>query len=305
VNTLPRYFAGANGELELVDYPGCFVWYELLTTDVPASKAFYRSVIGWEAQDVSTPSLSYSLFVAETVPVCGVMELPEEGVKAGARPRWMGYVGVDDVHATTERIKRLGGTVYVPPTSTNIGLISVVTDPQMVTFGLVSRLKLGREQAAESSKPGHFGWHELLAQDWKKSFAFYGQIFGWQEANNEISDGDFYHPFSANGLKIGGIFTRHPTDPPPFWLLYLNVEDFDLAAERVIAGGGEVFINPQEMPGGISIARCADAQGAAFAIQGRRRDSVRLGWSTEWSGFSSRGRLLAQRRRQLPPDPES
>jgi uncharacterized protein len=300
-----RYFAGANGEFELVDYPGCFAWYELMTTDVPASKAFYRSVLGWEAQDVSTPGRSYSMFAAETVPVCGLMELPEEGLKMGARPRWMGYVGVDDVHATTERIKRLGGVVYVPPTKTNIGFISVVADPQGATFALVDGLKLGREQAAESGKPGHVGWHELLAEDWGKSFAFYSQIFGWQEANSEISDGDIYHPFSACGLTMGGIFTRHPTDPPPFWLLYFNVEDLDAAAERVIAGGGRVFINPQEMLGGTSIARCADPQGAAFALEGRRGHSVKLGWSTEWSGLSSRGRLVAQKPRELPPDPES
>ena len=34
----------------------------------------------------------------------------------GAQPRWMGYVGVDDVDAATDQLKRLGGTVCMPPT---------------------------------------------------------------------------------------------------------------------------------------------------------------------------------------------
>jgi len=281
----------------LVDYPGCFAWYELMTTDVTAARAFYASVMGWDAQDASAPNLPYTLFTARNVPICGLMDLPEEGRKMGAWPRWTGYVGVNDVKVTADRIKRLGGTVYVPPTNTNIGLISVVADPQMAIFALVSGLKIGREQPTESGKPGHVGWHELFAEDSAKSFAFYSAIFAWQKANTEVSQGDLYHPFSASGLTIGGIFTRHPTDPLPCWLLYLNVEDIDAAAERVKAGGGEVFLNPHELPGGISIARCTDPLGAAFALQGRQSRTSRLGWSTEWSGFSSRGRLLATKSR--------
>jgi uncharacterized protein len=292
--------------VDLVDYPGCFAWYELMTTDVPGARAFYTSVMGWQAQDASTPDLPYTLFTDTKAPVCGLMDLPEEARKVGVRSSWMGYVAVNDVEVTAERIKRRGGTVYVPPTNTNIGLISVVTDPQMVTFALISGLKIGREQPAEAGKPGRVGWHELLAEDGARSFAFYSDVLGWQHANTEPGQGELYHPFSASGLTIGGIFTRHSTDPPPFWLLYFNVEDIDAAAERVKASGGQAFMNPHELPGGISIARCADPQGAAFALQGKQGHTSKLGWSTEWSGFSSRGRILAPKPRQLkPPDSDS
>jgi hypothetical protein len=289
----------------LVDYPGCFAWYELITTDVAAAEAFYCNVVGWEVQDASTPDLPYKLFTAGTVPICGLMDLPEEGRRMGARPRWMGYVGVDDVEVTTARIKRLGGTVYVTPRNTNIGLISVVADPQTATFALVSGLKPGRQQLAESGKPGRVGWHELLAADWEKVFGFYSEIFGWQKAAAEVGQTNTYQPFSAGGLTIGGMFTKRPAEPFPFWLLYFNVDDIDAAAERVKAGGGQVFQNQLEMPGGISIARCADPQGAAFALQGRQSHASKLGWSTEWSGFSSRGRLLAPKRRDRTRSPDS
>jgi uncharacterized protein len=296
-NVAPHYFCSANGESNLIGYHGCFAWYELLTTDVAAAKAFYGDVLGWEARDASTPDLSYTLLAAGKVPTCGVMELPEEGRRMGARPRWMGYVGVDDIEVTAGRIKRLGGSVFVPPTDTNIGCISVVADPQTAIFALVARLKFSHQQPLEAAKPGRVGWHELLAADWEKAFAFYGEIFGWQKPHTEISAKEHYHPFSACGLTIGGMFTRHPSDPPPFWLLYFNVEDIQAAEERVKVAGGEVFPNPVEMPGGTSIARCADPQGAAFALQGRQSQTSKLGWSTEWSGFSSKGRLVGQKPR--------
>ena len=120
-----RYFAGANGETDVVDCPGCFAWYELITTDTAAAEAFYAKVVGRGAQDASTPDLAYTVFTAGNASVCGLMDLPEEGRKMGARPRWMGYVVVNDVDATADRIKRLGGAVCVPPTNSNIWMRAI------------------------------------------------------------------------------------------------------------------------------------------------------------------------------------
>jgi predicted enzyme related to lactoylglutathione lyase len=296
-NAALRYLAGANGESDVVDYPGCFGWYELMTTDMTAAERFYGNVVGWGLQDASTPDLAYTLFSAGNIPLGGLMDLPEEGRRMGAWPRWMGYVEVNDVEVTADRIKRLGGAVYVPATNTNIGLISVVTDPQTATFGLVEGLKRGRQQSAESGKPGRVGWHELRAADWEKAFVFYSEIFGWQKADAEVSETVTYQLFSAGGLTVGGMFTKRPEEPLPFWLFYFNVEDIDAAVERVKAGDGQVSEGPLELPGGSWIARCVDPQGATFALQGKRGHDSMLGWSTEWSGFSSRGRLLAPKPR--------
>ncbi len=275
----------------MVDYPGCFAWYELITTDTTAAEAFYAKVVGWGAQDASTPDLAYTVFTAGNASVCGLMDLPEEGRKMGARPRWMGYVVVNDVDATADRIKRLGGAVYVPPTNSNIGRISVVADPQTATLGLVKGLKPGRRQPVEPGKPGRVGWHELLAVDWEKAFAFYGEIFGWRKAAAEISQMRTYQLFSVGGQTMGGMFTKRPIEPLPFWLFYFNVDNVNSAMERVKTAGGEVLEGPLELPDGVWIARCADPQGAVFALQGKRNEDA-VGWSTEWGEFSSKGRLV-------------
>jgi hypothetical protein len=279
----------------MVDYHGRFAWYELITTDVTAAEAFYTSVVGWGAQDASTPGLPYTLFTAGKASAGGLMELPVEARRMGATPRWMGYVSVKDVDAVADRLTALGGAVYVPPTNSNIGRISVVADPQTANLALVQGLRMGQPQLrAEFGKPGRVGWHELLATDWRKAFAFYGELFGWQRADAGIGQADTYQLFSAGGQTIGGMFAKRPTDTVPYWLFYINVDDIDAAMERVKTGGGQIFEGPIEMPGGW-VARCGDPQGAAFALQGQRnRDAV--GWSTEWGAFSSKGRLVKPQR---------
>jgi predicted enzyme related to lactoylglutathione lyase len=286
-----------NGEVGMVDYQGRFTWYELMTTDVAAARVFYAKVLGWEAQDASTPDLAYTLFTADKTSVSGLMDLPEEARKMGATPRWMGYVGVNDVDATAHRIKQLGGAVYVPPTDSNIGRISVVADPQMATLALVKGLKPSRKRLADLSKTGGVGWHELLATDWEKAFAFYGELLGWQKAAADAGTGsgptDTYQLFAAGGQTIGGMFTKRRTEPVPFWLFYFNVDDIDAGAERVKSGGGEIVEGPLELPDGSWFARCSDAQGAVFALQGKRSRNA-VGWSTEWAGFASKGRLVTK-----------
>ena len=287
----------------MVRHPGRFAWYELLTTDVAAARAFYSNVVGWGARDASTADLAYTLFTAGNTPVSGLMVLPEEARRMGATPRWMGYVGVDNADATTDLIKRLGGAVYVPPTDSNIGRISVVADPQTAILALVEGLKTGSPQPAELDQPGHVGWHELLAADWAKAFGFYAELFGWQKVETESGPLDAYQLFAAGGQTIGGMFTKRPVEPIPYWLFYFNVGDIDAAAEGVKRGGGQVFEGPFVVPEGSWIARCIDPQGAIFALQGKRsRDAIakdaasEVSWSTGWSGISSRGKLTTKPR---------
>ncbi len=97
----------------------------------------------------------------------------------GATPRWMGYVSVDDVEVTTAALKRLGGTVYVPPTDSNIGRIAVVADPQAATLALVQGLSVRRAQdgrATWSSRTSRAGWlARTVGADPATAFAFYGR----------------------------------------------------------------------------------------------------------------------------------
>lgn len=256
----------------MVDPHGRFVWYELMTTDIECANAFYASVVGWGARDASMPGPTYSLFTIGDSPVAGLVNVPEDARRTGATPHWIGYVGVDDVDATVDRIKRLGGAVFVPPTDVpNVSRFSVVADPQMATLALVTGQRSSRAQSAGLGAPGRVGWHELLAADWEKAFAFYRELFGWQKADSHVGVMGMYQGFSVGAETIGGMFTKPPTLPLPFWLYYFNIDDIQTAAKRVEAGGGQILYGPTEVPGGAWIVHCTDPQGAIFALLDRRR----------------------------------
>ena len=250
---------------------GRFVWYELATTDREAAKAFYTEVVGWGTQDASMPGVAYTLFTAGGASVSGLMDLPEDVRAMGFRPSWLGYVGVNDVDATADLIQQLGGALHVPPKDVpNISRISIAVDPQRATIGLFKWLNPDQEQPAELEARGRVGWHELLATDWERAFAFYAELFGWQKADVDIGAMGAYQLFSTGGQTIGGMFTKPPTVPVPFWLYYFNVGDIDLAMKRVKAGGGAILNGPIEVPGDRWIVQCTDPQGAIFALVGKR-----------------------------------
>ena len=256
----------------MVNSHGRFVWYELMTTDADIARAFYASVVGWGARDAALPGSSYSLFTVGDSPIAGLIKAPADARKTGATPHWIGYVGVDDVDAAVDRIRQLGGAIYVSPTDVaDISRFSVVADPQGATLALVKGRKSEEAQSAGPGAPGRVGWHELLAADWEKAFAFYGELFGWQRADSHTGVMGAYQEFSAGGAPIGGMFTKPETLPLPFWLYYFNIDDVEAAATRVEAGGGQILYGPTEVPGGAWIVHCTDPQGALFALMERRK----------------------------------
>jgi uncharacterized protein len=249
---------------------GCFVWYELMTTDADAAKAFYGDVVGWGTRAAPMPGSPYTLFTVGEASVSGLVDLPADAKNLGAAPRWIGYVSVEDVDAAVRRVRELGGTVYVPPTDVpGVSRFSVVADPQMATFTLVKWRDTGQHPPADSGALGRVGWHELLTADWQRAFAFYRKIFGWQKAIADAGPTGTYQQFAAAGQIIGGMFNKPATAPFAFWLYYFNVADIGAAADRVRAGGGSILEGPADIPGGGRVARCTDPQGAVFALIGK------------------------------------
>src|SRR5260370_36011838 len=259
-------------ETDMANGRGRFGWSELMVADIEAGKVFYGDVVGWGKEDASMPGRAYPLFTAGGTSVSGLMALPEDARKSGLRPSWLGYVGVSDVDAAADRIKELGGAVHVPPKDIpNISRFSIAVDPQMATIALFKWLEGGQEQPPTLDAPGRVGWHELLAADWEKAWAFYRELFGWQKAEAYMGPVGTYQLFSAGGETIGGMFTKPAMEPGAFLPYYFNVGDIDVAMKRVKAGRGQILIGPVEVLGNRWIVRCHDTTGANFALAGERR----------------------------------
>jgi predicted enzyme related to lactoylglutathione lyase len=112
----------------------------------------------------------------------------------------------------------------------------------------------------------------LLAADGEKAWEFYSSLFGWKKLDAmDMGPMGKYQLFATEEEMDGGMLTKPPQIPHPFWLFYFNVDAVDAAGERVKAHGGKILMGPTEVPGGTWILQCSDPQGAAFAVMSAKR----------------------------------
>lgn len=247
-----------------------FVWYELMTADAMAAKAFYSHVVGWTMQDMSMPSMTYTLLHAGETQIGGLMAIPADACAAGMVSCWASYIAVDDVDSAAAKAKRLGGNILKPPADIpNVGRFAVVSDPQGAFFNLFKPNQAG--QRVVSNKPGHIGWHELHTSDWPKAWDFYSEMFGWLKGDSmSIGPSDTYQLFTINDVPAGGMFDSPGSRAARFWLYYIRVGDIDAAAMRITEKGGDITQGPLEVPGDSWVVQAIDPQGAAFALVGTK-----------------------------------
>jgi predicted enzyme related to lactoylglutathione lyase len=250
-----------------------FCWYELLTMDITTASDFYAHVVGWTAKSAegAPEGVDYRLLETGNVPAAGVMALNDEACSAGARAGWLGYVLVDDVDGYAERAQSLGGSVYMPPADIpNVGRFAIIGDTHGAAIGLLKWSEPMDAAPAMPMKPGHTGWHELMAGDLEDDFAFYAKLFGWSKVDDlDMGPMGTYRLFGLNGTDgIGGMMTKPADIPAPGWGYYFAVGNIDEAVERVKAKGGQVLNGPMEVPGGAWIINGLDPEGVAFSLVG-------------------------------------
>jgi predicted enzyme related to lactoylglutathione lyase len=255
------------------DHHGLFIWYELITTDTAAAKAFYSKVVGWTTRDMDMGDMTYTVLEADGVGVGGMMLIPPEAKAMGAPPNWAGYIAVHDADATAAKITSLGGSVIRPPQDIpNIGRFAIVADPHGAVFAIMAPAPMETAPPRLSrGAVGHTDWHELYAGEPEADFTFYSELFGWKKDEAmDMGPMGTYQIF-ANGDGVVGAMMKKPDPVPrPAWGYYFQVGDIDAAVERVTSAGGQVTMGPMEVPGEEWVIQGRDPQGAAFALVGKR-----------------------------------
>jgi uncharacterized protein len=253
--------------------PCPFVWYDVMTNDTGAAQKFYSSVVGWSIKDSGMPDRKYLLLSVGATMVGELMPIPETARNAGARPGWMGYIGVDDVDAYAARVTQAGGAIHRGPEDIpGVGRFAVASDPQGAGFILFRGSSDQVPAPAPPDAPGYIGWRELHAGDGPSAFTFYSGLFGWTKTEAmDMGPMGVYQLFATGDQAVGGMMTKMPEAPVPFWLYYFNVEGIDAAIVRVKDKGGQVINGPMEVPGGSWIVQCLDPQGAMFALVAPKR----------------------------------
>jgi predicted enzyme related to lactoylglutathione lyase len=241
-----------------------------MTSDQDAAEAFYGAVVGWRMADAGQPGMRYTILSAGDRGMGGLMALPADACAAGARPGWLGYIGVPDTDGAAKRIVEAGGSIHrAPENIPNVGRFAVVADPGGAVFQLLTPLpREDAPPAAEATTPGLVSWHELYASIGQEAaFAFYSGQFGWETAElMDMGPMGKYRIFGADGVPMGGMMDKPENVPASAWAFYVNVDGLDAAVKRIEANGGQVLMGPHEVPGGSWIVRAVDPQGAAFAL---------------------------------------
>jgi predicted enzyme related to lactoylglutathione lyase len=129
---------------------GHFSWHELMTSDYQKAFDFYNALFGWEKtaeMDMGEQGGIYQMFSRSGAPstpmgplmLGGMMNIPPG---TPMPPAWILYVMIDDVDATVERVKQLGGQILYGPMEVPGGdRVATATDPQGAVFGMHTRKK--------------------------------------------------------------------------------------------------------------------------------------------------------------------
>jgi uncharacterized protein len=256
---------------------GDYIWYELMTNNADAAQDFYGAVLGWTFNSAGPGDKDYRQFAIHGVHVGGVLPLTPEMEKGGARPGWLGYIGVEDVDRMAIAIKSANGSVHMAPHDIpGVGRIAMVADPQGAPFYIMTPTPPpggGSSESFAATEPrvGHCAWNELSTSNPAVAFNFYHDLFGW-EKDGEMDMGPLgKYEFLRHGFMLGALMPKMPGMPVSMWSYYFRVPDIDAAVATIKARGGQMLQEPSEIPGGDFAMNALDPQGAAFALVGARK----------------------------------
>ena len=255
---------------------GGHIWYELITPDPDAAKAFYDLVVGWDIEPQPAGEMDYRMIRrSDGGNAGGVMRLTDEMKQHGARPVWLGYIHVVDVDASEADIETRGGKALMPAFDIpDIGRIALVADPQGNPFYVMKPIPPKGQEDKQSDvfsvdAQQRVNWNELSTPDPVTGRAFYGELFGW-DSDDFMDMGEMgeYRFLDHGGQRIGALCGVMPGGQPG-WRYYIRVPSIAKAADAVKASGGTVTLEPMQVPTGDHIIIGNDPQGAEFALVGK------------------------------------
>ena len=187
---------------------GSHIWYELMTSDPDSATVFYGGVVpGWSIGQPIGGEQDYRIIGrSDGGSAGGVLALTDDMRQHGARPIWMGYIGVDDVDGAASQIEAKGGKLLMPAFDIPQGRIAMAADPQGNPFYIMKPIPPEGQQDAQSDvfspdQEERVSWKELTTADPVAARGFYRDLFGWSS--------DVFMPMAAIAI------TRHARETAP------------------------------------------------------------------------------------------
>ena len=117
-------------------------------------------------------------------------------------------------------------------------------------------------------KPGSFCWIELTTTDQKAAKDFYTSLFGWQVEDSPMGPTEYYSIFKLQGQDTAAACTLRPEQKgmPPYWGIYMAVENADASAKKAAELGGKICAPPFDVMDHGRMSVIQDPTGTTFCI---------------------------------------
>ena len=118
-------------------------------------------------------------------------------------------------------------------------------------------------------EPGSILWVDLTVSSADRVRDFYAKVVGWK---HEPVDMDGYSEYNMKAPQSGnptaGVCHARGVNAglPPYWLVYITVENIAQSVQQVVELGGKVIVQPKGMGGQGSYCVIQDPAGAVAAL---------------------------------------
>jgi len=252
---------------------GLFGWVDLTTNDVPAAKAFYEGLFGWESTDMPTPmGPAYTMCRKDGKLVAGIGPMPPDMAAGAAPPMWTSYALVENVDEVLAKVVPAGGFIVMPAMDVMTeGRMAMIGDPSGAVVGL---WEPHDHQGAELfNSHGAVTWNELQSRNRDAAMAFYTEVLGWSWVPMENTGGPEYFVAEiaakeGDDKSNGGAMSvpdSAPAEMPSMWFVYFAVDNCDNSVDDALKLGGSLFFPAMEMGPG-RFAGVTDPSGGMFML---------------------------------------
>jgi uncharacterized protein len=238
-------------------------WTDVTSTDLPRAVEFYRGLFGWDADVAPQPEAGgYTMFSLQGKSVAAGSPPQQEGIPS----HWTTYLASDAVDATAARIREAGGTVLADPFDVfDAGRMTVAQDPTGATFGV---WQAGEHIGAQlANEPGTLNWNQCQTPDPARAAEFYAAALGYGVDEVDVGTEEPFRVLQVDGKPVAGV--REPIPQmggEPQWSVVFSVADTDETVAKARELGGEVLIEPADLPQIGRIAVLRDPVGAMFQV---------------------------------------
>jgi predicted enzyme related to lactoylglutathione lyase len=223
---LPPVSPEGTGEVR----PGKFVWGDLVSQDVEASKAFYGALFGWTFSGEGR----YTTVLNQGVPIAGIVKArdPNRGTE------WIGNLSVADVDRAAATIVRHGGQIENGPVDApDRGRIALVSYEGNAAV-LLARTT-GGDPPDTHPVIGGWLWWELWTHEVDRAANLLVEIAGYQPEAVELRGEPYRVLGDANARRVG--IVQAPPEVRPTWLPYFRVANTAATVDQAVALGARLI----------------------------------------------------------------